>query len=704
MWGTLELCADLTAPTSDNNAPTVIALPESKTHVTIGRRPGSDVILPNPCISATHCVLSKSQLKCTMEYRPRRRDGPATVDTLALHHVVVWEYTLADMSTNGCFVNGTLVGKGRVCTLHNDDTVELVRAAPEKSNKYNLVFRFCAPEELVSPVDVVEVPVSSEQCADTSPPQDGTGKNEEDAPVDSVALLEQHVAADIAVGSDAIQEEEQHIASQQGCPQSAEEAALATREGTTDALRKRHEELVDVYYALDKDTPLGQGSFAAVYAASLRDISANNLFHVIRSLGKALPAYSDDEVLESIAQRLLRHKFAVKIIKKSRFLGPAESQDDPLTLEPQEQRSIIEALLDRSPRAAPLSSQEKRDLFLQLTSGNQKKVERELKNRQRQQREIDILLSVRHPNIIGLFEIFDSVSQLSFVMEQCEGGELFPLVQSFGALPEFFVKLIVFQVLLGVQYLHQIGIAHRDLKLENVLLSRPTSIATLCQLQRDAALLQRLPASTAPGKRDRCGAVVNPGGADSAKDIRDWYHSTVLIPRTWWPEVKISDFGLSRAMDATIKGGSSSWGHSAAMTTMCGTPLYAAPEVTIASLRISASGYTEAVDLFSVGVLCFAMMCGRPPFPNVRDAHGRPQKGRLDYLAPLSWDRKQVTENLPKGDGGEVDLRHVPFVRVSAEGRDFTAKLLRLRPLERMSACEALQHPWLRECHTWLNQ
>jgi serine/threonine protein kinase len=721
MWGQLELRVEITAPSVDNNAPLSIPFPHPKTHITIGRRPGADVMISNPCISATHCVISKSQLKCTMEYRPRCSETSPAVTSLALHHVIVWEYTLADMSTNGCFVNGALVGKGRVCALRDGDEVQLVRAAPEKSNKYNLVYCFQADSEEISPVQPTEVAVPVVMAEDVEVEilqhrilsQRG---HDEERHVDqsvSVALLEQHVAEDIAVGSDAVLAEEEHHASQQSPqlpPSSDDHLSLFGfgKETTMEALRKRHEGVVDAFYTLNRAAPLGQGSFAAVYSATLIDQPANKAVCVVRALGKSLPMYTDDETPENIFLRLLGHKFAVKVIKKSRFLCPADSQEDPLSV-PQDQREIIERLLDRTPNGPALSSQEKKVLFLQLTSENRTQVERELKNRQRQQREIDILVSVRHPNIIGLFEIFDSPLQLSFVMERCDGGELFPLVQMYGALPEFFVKMVVYQVLLGVQYLHQIGIAHRDLKLENVLLSRPTSVTTLCQLQRDAAIHQRsaqqLPAAGgtmhAPPKRDRNGAQVpTVVGGDAARDIREWYHSSVLVHPCWWPDVKISDFGLSRAMDASLGGGDGTGGIAHAMSTMCGTPLYAAPEVTIPSLRISAGGYTEAVDLFSVGVLCFAMLCGRPPFPNVRDAQGRSQKGRLDYLAPLTWERRQNNENLPKGDGGAVDFRQVPFVRVSSEGRDFTAKLLRLRPAERMSASEALQHPWLRDCHT----
>jgi serine/threonine protein kinase len=56
------------------------------------------------------------------------------------------------------------------------------------------------------------------------------------------------------------------------------------------------------------------------------------------------------------------------------------------------------------------------------------------------------------------------------VMEYASGGELFEYVQKRKRLGEIRAKMLMFQILSAVDYLHLKGIVHRDLKLENVLM------------------------------------------------------------------------------------------------------------------------------------------------------------------------------------------------------------------------------------------
>ena len=48
-----------------------------------------------------------------------------------------------------------------------------------------------------------------------------------------------------------------------------------------------------------------------------------------------------------------------------------------------------------------------------------------------------------------------------------EGGELFERIKKFNGLPEENAKFIFYQVALAVNYLHENGITHRDLKVKN---------------------------------------------------------------------------------------------------------------------------------------------------------------------------------------------------------------------------------------------
>jgi len=85
------------------------------------------------------------------------------------------------------------------------------------------------------------------------------------------------------------------------------------------------------------------------------------------------------------------------------------------------------------------------------------------------QREIDIMKTVRHANVLCLIERFETPERLALVMELVTGGELFYKIVDNGSYSENDAKNIVRQLVEGVVYLHNMGIAHRDLKPENLL-------------------------------------------------------------------------------------------------------------------------------------------------------------------------------------------------------------------------------------------
>ncbi|PRP87597.1 hypothetical protein PROFUN_04624 [Planoprotostelium fungivorum] len=80
------------------------------------------------------------------------------------------------------------------------------------------------------------------------------------------------------------------------------------------------------------------------------------------------------------------------------------------------------------------------------------------------QREIEILRSVKHPNVLSLIEYFESESQIDLVLEFMTGGELFEQIVQRGNFSERDASTIIEQVLQGLAYLHSMGVAHRDLK------------------------------------------------------------------------------------------------------------------------------------------------------------------------------------------------------------------------------------------------
>jgi len=83
--------------------------------------------------------------------------------------------------------------------------------------------------------------------------------------------------------------------------------------------------------------------------------------------------------------------------------------------------------------------------------------------------ELKILKQLNHPYIIHLYETIITEQQINMIMELAEGGDVYNKVNTDGALDEEEARRIVKMVVEGVHYLHQCGITHRDLKLENLL-------------------------------------------------------------------------------------------------------------------------------------------------------------------------------------------------------------------------------------------
>jgi calcium/calmodulin-dependent protein kinase I len=86
-------------------------------------------------------------------------------------------------------------------------------------------------------------------------------------------------------------------------------------------------------------------------------------------------------------------------------------------------------------------------------------------------REINIMRQVKHPNILQLFEVFDSRQYIYIVIEFVSGGELFEQIVDSNGLPENRAAPIIKQISHAVQYLHSLNIVHRDVKPENILLT-----------------------------------------------------------------------------------------------------------------------------------------------------------------------------------------------------------------------------------------
>ncbi|OAD58973.1 Calcium/calmodulin-dependent protein kinase type 1 [Eufriesea mexicana] len=146
----------------------------------------------------------------------------------------------------------------------------------------------------------------------------------------------------------------------------------------------------------------------------------------------------------------------------------------------------------------------------------------------------------------------------------------------------------------------------------------------------------------------------------------DYMHDQGVVHRDLKPEnllyyspdedskIMISDFGLSKMEDSGI------------MATACGTPGYVAPEV------LAQKPYGKAVDVWSIGVISYILLCGYPPFYDEIDANLFAQilKGEFEFDSPY-WDD------------------------ISDSAKDFIHKLMCVNVEERYTCKQALAHPWI---------
>eukprot|EP01138_Halocafeteria_seosinensis_P010784 gb/GECG01011014.1/.p1 GENE.gb/GECG01011014.1/~~gb/GECG01011014.1/.p1 ORF type:complete len:1451 (+),score=219.92 gb/GECG01011014.1/:1-4353(+) len=149
-------------------------------------------------------------------------------------------------------------------------------------------------------------------------------------------------------------------------------------------------------------------------------------------------------------------------------------------------------------------------------------------------------------------------------------------------------------------------------------------------------------------------------------DAMAYLHSLGIAHRDLKPEnvltgetlhdLKIADFGLSKIIHPTEK-----------MNKPCGTLSYVAPEV------LTGKGYGKQADMWSIGVILYLVVRGKLPF------EGRDK----EEIAA-----KTVRENL--------DFNNPIWKQWSKEGLEFVRRLLERDPEKRLSAREALRHPWLR--------
>lgn len=87
-------------------------------------------------------------------------------------------------------------------------------------------------------------------------------------------------------------------------------------------------------------------------------------------------------------------------------------------------------------------------------------------------REIRMLKNLKHPNLINLIEVFRRKKRLHLVFEYCDHTVLNELEKYPKGLPDQLTKRIIWQTLQALSYCHANNCIHRDVKPENILLTK----------------------------------------------------------------------------------------------------------------------------------------------------------------------------------------------------------------------------------------
>ncbi|KAI7824796.1 kinase-like domain-containing protein [Gamsiella multidivaricata] len=217
-------------------------------------------------------------------------------------------------------------------------------------------------------------------------------------------------------------------------------------------------------------------------------------------------------------------------------------------------------------------------------------------------REISVLRTIRHPNIISLFDVIETERYIGIVIEYASGGELFDHILAHRYLRERDACRLFAQLMSGVHYLHSKHIVHRDLKLENLLLDRNRNIM-------------------------------------------------------------ITDFGFANQFDSSTRD---------LMSTSCGSPCYAAPELVISDGLYVGTG----VDIWSCGVILYAMLAGYLPFD---DDPSNPDGDNINQLYNYILATTLVFPDY-----------------ISPDARDLLRMMLVPDPTKRCNMKRIMSHRWLR--------
>ncbi|KAF7591168.1 Serine/threonine-protein kinase [Aspergillus hancockii] len=271
--------------------------------------------------------------------------------------------------------------------------------------------------------------------------------------------------------------------------------------------------------------------------------------------------------------------------------------------------------------------------YVAIKSVNLSKLNKKLK--ENLSSEIHILKGLYHPHIVALIDCHETTSHIHLVMEYCALGDLSLFIKRRdtlgdhrytremiakypnprgGALNEVVVRHFLKQLASALKFLRDRNLIHRDIKPQNLLLCPSPS-------SYQAGVAQVVP----------------------FKGCEDSFSPATGLESL--PMLKIADFGFARSLPAT-----------SLAETLCGSPLYMAPEI----LRYEK--YDAKADLWSVGTVLYEMVVGKPPFRATNHV-----------------------ELLRKIEKGEDRIKFPEENPASDQVKSLIRKLLKRNPVERMN-------------------
>ena len=261
--------------------------------------------------------------------------------------------------------------------------------------------------------------------------------------------------------------------------------------------------------------------------------------------------------------------------------------------------------------------------------------------------EIEILKELNYIYIIKLYEYYVTKEHIYLLSELSNEGDLQKKLDNLKVFPEFFVKIIMFQIFKALRFLNEKNIIHGDLKLENILLINynediNTNKKNKNKNKKEDGFIEAI-------KHDM--KIIN--------EKKDKNNSNIDLNQLQINNygIKLIDFGCSKIFTRTKKN----------FSDIIGTLVYSSPEVLYGE-------YNKLCDIWSCGVIMYYLLSGYFPFEGETEEE---IKSKI-YESKYNFDEKY-------------------FNNISEEGKDLISKCLKNEPKQRITIEEALNHKFFDE-------